>query len=917
MTEDRPDDDDGTPSSAGGTAGEAGPDNHTLKALTGPDNHALKALTGPDKDASKAPTGPDKLSGNRTRRLWIAGLALAVVAALAIVTVIAQSRRGAVGDAPIVTGDGGAALRSPKPPALPGDPSSVRLSGFVVDGTNSPVVGAEVTAELERGAIDRALSTIPAGSDAAIPDAGAVDPVNVAAPTGTDGRFVLEALAPGRYRIRVTGPGLLPAEVRYVPVPSDEARIVVARRVSIEGTVVDGGTAIANATVGLRGEAIGGGIETRTDAKGAFRFPDLPEGRYQLYAWRDTLAARAVRVNRLGAGPFTPVELALEAASIVVGRVIDREEGIGLVAAIELRPSGDDQAPRYARTAADGTFRIEGVPNGRWIADAFSPGYTSPGGVELEAGRGIPELALTRGATLEGRVLDGEGRPIANASVRALGAVAAREARGTSAPEYSAAVDQDRLRRFSGRIAAPAAIASAGTSADPQLLPRGELGVMVGPIPPIPPPGAQVARPASIDVSAAGLVGEPAPLAVDHASIWTTDGDGRYRIRGLPRGKHAVLAVAPGFAEGKSKQVAVELGQTIGNLNVILTAGTMVFGKVSDQHGVRVAGAQVHAEPELGAPLDAFTDDEGMYRIGPVTGTVELAVSAYGHGGAKRTLELAAAPGNAAAERREDLVLSVADAVLAGTLDDATGAPVATAQLEIIGGAADGRRAVVNDDGTFSIDLLPAGPLRVRVTHPSYPTVELDTAAASHDRARVRLRLPLGGAIAGVLLDNTNGAPLGGLIISAYGPGGATADTTTEPDGRWTLGPLRPGRWKLTIEQPGYLPVSRELDVPVSRTPGATSVHDVRFDLARGALLGGTVRDARGQRVIGATVVVQAASGEGPTATGATDSQGEFRIRDAPTGELAIIVTSGDARGTARVTIRPGDEVLGLAIELR
>ena len=85
----------------------------------------------------------------------------------------------------------------------------------------------------------------------------------------------------------------------------------------------------------------------------------------------------------------------------VVGRVIDRDEGTGVRAAIELRPAGDDQPSRYARSEADGVFRIEGVASGRWIADAFAPGYVSPGGVELEAGRGIPELALIRGAILE------------------------------------------------------------------------------------------------------------------------------------------------------------------------------------------------------------------------------------------------------------------------------------------------------------------------------------------------------------------------------------------------------------------------------------------------------------------------------------------------------------------------------------
>jgi hypothetical protein len=671
---------------------------------------------------------------------------------------------------------------------------------------------------------------------------------------------------------------------------------------------------VPNATVGLRGEAIGGGLEVKTDLKGGFKVPDLPEGRYQVYAWKDTLAARAIRVNRLGGGPFSPVELSMEAAAIVVGRVVDRGEGTGLRAAIELRPSGDDQAPRYARTADDGTFRIEGVPNGRWIADAFSPGYISVGGVELEAGKGIPELALERGGAIEGRVIDRAGKPIAGAIVRAL------TGSGQAQQEQSSAVDQDRLRRFSGRIAAPAPVVGMNGAADPQLLPRGELGVMVGPIPPIPPPGAQVARPASIIADASSsLVGEPLPLEIDdkRASIWTTGTDGRYRIAGLAKGKHVVLAVAPGFAEGRAKQTAVDLGQKIDNVDVTLGPGTLIVGRVTDQHGVKVTGAQVHAAPELGAPLDAFTDEEGMYKLGPVTGTVELSATAFGHADIKRTLEIALATGNSPDERREDLVLVVADAVLAGTLDDTSGAPVASAHVEVIGGAGAGRQAVVAADGTFSIDMLPAGPLRVRVTHPQYPTVELDATASKGDRSKVRLRLPLGGAVEGVVLDGTNGAPLGGIAINAYGPNGATADTTSETTGRWKLGPLRPGKWKLTVEQPGYLAVSRELEVPTSRTPGTTSVHDIRFDLAKGALLGGTVRDRSGRRVQGAQVTIQAASGEGPTATGTTDMQGEFRIRDAPTGELAITATSGDTRGVTKVTIRPGDEVLGLAVELQ
>ena len=841
---------------------------------------------------------------------------LAAIAAVVAGAVILIVWRGPKLAPPQLAGksDGGPAVHAPAGPQLP-EPGT-RITGVVVDGAGIPVAGALVSAEPEAGVIDHALARPDAGvSDAGVAAVAVDAGVVTGTPTGPDGRFVIGGLEPGRYRVRVTGAGLLAAELRMVAVPADDTRIVVARQVSIEGTVTDGGKPVVGANVGIRGDAIGGTLEVKTDLKGGFAVPNLPEGRYQVFAWQGPLAARAVRVNRLGAGPFTPVELRFEAATIVIGRIIDRAEGTGLVAAVELRPVGDDQAPRYARSGADGVFRIEGVPNGRWIADAFSPGYISPSGVELEAGKGVPELALAKGGVIEGRVLDGEGHPIEGATVRAV-------TTGNNPTEHSAQVDRDQLRRFSGRTAAPAVPDSTtGFTADPQFVPRGELGVLLGPIPPIPPPGAVAARPASIvdpRIAGAGLAGEPEPLAVDstRASIWTTGADGRYRIVGVTKSKLHVLAIAAGFAEARSKQVSVGLGELVADVDITLTAGTFLFGKVSDSRGAAVIGAQVTAKPEVGLPLDAFSDGDGMYRLGPITGKLELSASAFGHVGAVRSIDVAPATGRTAAERREDIVLDSADAILTGTLDDTAGAAIAAATIDVISGAGEGRHAVTDADGVFSIDMLPKGRVRVRVTHPDYPPDELD-AVASTTGERSRLRLALGGQVEGVLLDEGNGEPIPGMTVDAKGPSGATADATTDTKGLWKLGPLKPGKWHIEVKLPGFLPITRDVDVPVSRAPGQTSLHDIRLELERGALVGGTVRDRRGQRVGGAHITIKRADGHGEPVETDTDAQGEFRIHDAPTGLLVVSATFGDDSGSTSTTVRPGAEVLGLAIEIR
>ncbi|HEY1554893.1 MAG TPA: carboxypeptidase-like regulatory domain-containing protein [Kofleriaceae bacterium] len=889
-----------------------------------------------DEDRDHSATAPPRDTAQR-RRIAI-GAALVALLATGVVGIILHRERHAAPPPPEDAPTGSAAIHGPRPPQLP-DPGArgTRLTGLVLDGAGLPVAGAEVSAELERGAPDRALSIDPAQRDALLrgsakpslaaprdagvmSDAGAPqafpaderDPRAraLAPPTGPDGRFAVLGLTPGRYRVRVTGAGLLAAEVRFVPVPSDETRIVVARQIGIEGTVTDGGKPVAAANVGVRGEAIGGTLELKTDARGAFRAPTLPEGRYQVYAWQGANAARTLRVARLGAGPFPPVELRLEAGAIVVGRVVDRDEGTPLVAAIELRPSGEDQAPRFARTGDDGVFRIEGVPNGRWIADAFAPGFLSPGGVELEAGRGIPELALVRGGAIEGRVVDGSGNPVAGASVHAV-------AQGSSEGELSADVDHDKLLRFSGRTAAPAAEASA-SGIDPELLPRGELGVMVGPIPALPPPGAELARSASIVDPAAGLLGEPPPLPADasRASIWVTGSDGKYRIRGFGKAKVTVLAIAAGFAEARSREVAIETGQVVAGIDVVVSAGTLLVGKVTDQHGAAVVGAQVSAQPKVGAPIEGFTDDDGAFELGPLAGAVELRVSAYGHVDVRREVELPAGKGATPGEHREDVVLEVADAELAGTLEDATGAPVGGAQLSVSDGAGEGRHAQVAADGTFAIDLLPRGHVLVRVDHPDYPPAELDAVASQHGE-HVHLVLPLGGAIEGAVLDAGTGDPIAGLPLEAQGPAGQTAEATTDKAGHWRLGPLRPGRWRVEAKLPGYLAQTRELDVLAAHAPGGTSVRDVRIDLARGALVGGTVRDDRGQRISGAHVVVRAATGEGPAAEGDSDAQGEFRIHDCPAGDVLVAASHGNAGGSVRAAVRAGEEVLGLEVEVK
>lgn len=821
----------------------------------------------------------------RRRTYLLAAIAAVLAAVVAVVVVMGNRvalRLGPFG--PSLRASGGEALPRAGRPGAGGE----QLAGTVVDASGTPVADVAITA---------------------VPEVGQ-SPPEVVAYAGGDGAFVLEGLAPGPQRLRVEGAEIFTAEVRYVPVPSDGVRIAVARRVELTGVVVDGGRPVRGAHVTIDGDAIGGRMTATTDAAGGFDFDALPEGSYRVWAHETDLAARAVRVPRLGAGPFPPVTLVLEPATIVVGRVVDRTTGIGVEAAVSVEAVGDpasNEAARFARAGADGVFRIEGVPHGRWLVDAWAPGWISTGALEIQAGRGIPTLELAAGGIVEGTVVDGKGRAVAGATVIAVGEGAL--GRGL---EISARGELDRLRRFSGFAPAPGAPQVGAVSAasdftrDPRFVPKGELGVLLGPLPFPPPRGASPAKHATIVSAPAVSSADPAPLAADpaYAASYQTDDRGRFRLTGITAGSWTIVATAPGMAAGRSRRLALDLGKVVTGLEVVLTPGTFLVGTVTSTKGGPLAGATVSADGVV-----AVTDPDGRYRIGPLVGDVVVTASGWGHGDGRAEVALAAPAGDVADEHRQDFALVPADATLRGRIVDADRLPVRGAQVAVTGGAARGRRGRSDDAGWFEIRAVPAGQAAIEVEHPDFPAQRLtiDTAGDA------TVTLAWGGAVAGTVIDHHTGDPLAGIAVAIEGAGGRR-EVATGPRGELAIGPLLAGAYTLRVDVPGYLAVEQRVEVGAGGEAGAVTVRDLRVELERGALLAGIVRDRHGARLAGATVTVSRDGGG--RAQARTDSEGQFRLRDVPTGDVIVRAEKGALQGSKSVTLRPGDEVLSFQIDL-
>jgi protocatechuate 3,4-dioxygenase beta subunit len=342
----------------------------------------------------------------------------------------------------------------------------------------------------------------------------------------------------------------------------------------------------------------------------------------------------------------------------------------------------------------------------------------------------------------------------------------------------------------------------------------------------------------------------------------------------------------------------------------VLPRGATLAGTITDQHGVPVAGAIVGATPAGSSDprrrIETVADGYGMYRVGPLAGRVTLSVTAYAHGDARLDVDLPRA-----GEVHRDVELVVADAVLEGTVADASGALLRGATVTIAAGPAAGRSAVTDDAG-FRIDRLPPGTISVRVDHPAFPRHHVDATAGSP----ARLVVPWGGGVDGAVTDRQSGAAIGGAMIVASGPAGARVERAASADGTFSLAPLAPGAWRLSIAHAGYLSLEREVEVPAADRAGATTIHDVALELERGALLAGVVRDRRGSPVAGAAVTLRRAGTHRPL-TAHTEADGTFRFRDAPAGAVTLRASKAGASGTLDLITSPGDEELALLLILR
>ncbi len=636
----------------------------------------------------------------------------------------------------------------------------------------------------------------------------------------------------------------------------------------------------------------------RSDEEGRFVAGPLPgEAPHSITFWKPGFAW-----NRLRFDPATsPEELTvvLERGGAVEGIVMDLVGGVPAATFTIETPDRIDQEagePGAWNPFAGGQL-FEGT-GGRFSIDAMRPGSRSltvraPGFVpkqidvaivEGERTRGVV-VELERGASIAGRVIDPEGRPVAGAQVVAL------DTRGRLS-------DVDRARTNRGPV-------PFGAEADDFLR------------------EAPIELAAGVGLLAGGSV--------------TADREGLFEIGGLPGRGARLLAVQRDFAPLETEPFEFEPGARLEGVELVLSRGGGLEGRVTDRFGRPVANAIVIASIPPGRDRQASarlyqgaSDADGRYRVAPMRGGSyfllvtrgDEQLSLAGFFGSLH-FDLVSVPDN------EVITFDIVDpsasaARVFGTVSDA-GLPVEGGILTAVNFdtenllGVDFKLTPVRQDGGFEFAGLAPGDYQFSYQGGAGRRGEVRITAEVPDRPEWRFDVALPqGAIAGRVLDGSTRAPLAnadvqlrplsaeggsGLLGAFLGSEARVLRERTDAAGDFVFRGLESGGFELTVRGPRNSTSGRF----APSTPRVVDVEDGRMSdgvevaLAPSRVLRGRVVDGQGLPVAGARVTAIAREGT-PTGgeRGRSDGDGRFELDGLAAGRFDVVATAtGYADGSA------------------
>ena len=496
----------------------------------------------------------------------------------------------------------------------------------------------------------------------------------------------------------------------------------------LAGRVVDAATQLPVAGARVRPEG-GEGVawsanqeSTLTDGDGRFRIDGLPQGRYRPSAEAIGAKGRVSESFVLGAGESaSDLVIALSPAHHVQGRVTLDGKTVCKDGYVSLSEKTSGEGDDWRRIDAEGSVLFPALDDGTYEVSLECDGIETYPKAPLVVDRNLDGVtwSVPRGLAIRGVVVDGDGRPLAEVTVRASGsdpsadtatngyAVSASDGSftiaGLGATTYQLSADSV------DHASAPSPMSlsiTAGRDTDGVrlVMPRG--GIIEGVV---------------VDTAGYPVASARVQSGGGASRFATTDGEGRFRLTGLTAGNVWINVTSELGRQLPSSVPAKDLevvdGKTLATRLVVKRAEGILRGRVVDGQGKPVAGAFVDADhsefaqrlTSLSSETSVVTDTNGMFVI---RGLEEGPHSVRARTGAKEATLVGVALGS-------DVTLKLeSGAIVEGTAVFVDGHAPARFTVALTSGYASLREEFVGTSGRFTFRSVPPGAATFVVTTP-------------------------------------------------------------------------------------------------------------------------------------------------------------------------------------------------------